>query len=56
MDTVLMTEWGFFLFFIAMWVLAALIDIGGRRWLGNDVMKYITGDMHCDCHKRHARH
>ncbi|MCT6699984.1 hypothetical protein [Rheinheimera sp. 4Y26] len=49
MDTVLTTEWGFLLFFIAMWVLATLVDLAGRRWLGKDLMKYLTGDSSCGC-------
>lgn len=53
MDTLLMTEWGFLLFFIALWVLATLIDAGGRRWLGKDVMKYLTGDTCCGCSGNH---
>jgi len=49
MDTILTTEWGFLLFFIAMWVLATLVDLAGRRWLGKDLMKYLSGDHSCGC-------
>lgn len=54
MDTVLTTEWGFLLFFMAMWVLATLIVLAGRRWLGKDMMKYLSGDYSCDCCGHHS--
>jgi len=53
MDTILTTEWGFLLFFIAMWVLATLVDLAGRRWLGKDLMKYLSGDTCCGCSGNH---
>lgn len=49
MDTVLMTEWSFLLFFIVMWALATILHFGGRHWLGKDMMKYLTGDDCCSC-------